>query len=180
MFHKPYTLIFFLIVFIIQFPLFAGETEDVSIEEAGTSAMQTKTFPSDLKISRKWGPQMPWGPMQGLLISSNGDVTAGSYFSDPRKPSEEVKKNYKLSNKELSAIYKAIVDYNFFGLKDEYDNPNVDDGTLDSWWVEADGKTKSIWVTNTHVPELSSIAEKIKGILSEKDKNIEFPIDYKD
>ncbi len=179
MFRKPYALILFLLVFAIRSPLFAAKSENVS-KEAPAGAVEVKAVPSDFEINMQWGPRMPGqGRMQSLLINSNGDVVAASYLVGKLNESlNQMKKNYKLSSEEISAIYQAVIENNFFGLKDKYENIMVSGGTICFWGVGANGQKKIVWAANKRIPELTNITRKIKVILSAKDKSLEFPVDY--
>lgn len=115
-----------------------------------TGPVMSQSFPDDLSIELSSAPRMPGYPLgpESIFISPNGTVELSVMDAEggtlPAMTTE-------IDNAGRARIYNAIMENDFFGLKDKYESPAVLDGDYALLKITANGKTHSVRTINMRV-----------------------------
>jgi hypothetical protein len=127
------------------------------------------SIPCDLEIQYSWGAcHAEWGRYE-LTINSNGEADfvkslghpdVEGYFSEQSE--------FNLSDEEMLGIYQEIMKNNFFGLDEEYRDPQIVDGSCSSLRVKAVEREHQVFVQNREIERFDRITASITAILGSK------------
>jgi hypothetical protein len=136
----------------------------MSLSAAECSAGQKREYiysmpiPKDFRIIAVAGAVHPKYPLYKADIDATGTVIYSQMPPEKRKEGLFVEvARFKLDEQALRAIFVAVRENDFFGLKKEYAARNVLDGTIAQLTVTENGKTHSVWTANTAVKRLDKI-----------------------
>ena len=129
------------------------------------------SIPGDLEIHYSWGAcHGEWGRYE-LTINASAEADFVKSLGNPMVKEGYFKEQseFNLSDEELFYIYQEIIiKNNFFGLDEEYRDPEILDGSCSSLSVKAEGKEHKVFVQNRRIARFNRITAKITAILGSK------------
>lgn len=149
----------------------AQERQDQGLSAA--SAPQTvgttpNEVPSDFELIYSYGPtHADWGGGVRVRLSSGGAyvVERQPRPSRPIPDQWTVKAKGSLPKDKLGKVYRALAENRFWELRNNYDNPSIQDGWVQSLRVRAGGRLLWVVMSNTNVPQVAAVISVLRRVM---------------
>jgi len=102
------------------------------------------------------------------IVTADHSVAAAKEQDIRNSGPQQEFQQYQLTAGELAALWKNIQTTKFFGLKENYTNPHIMDGSSSFIYVKANGKEHTVSVMNTKVKAFDRIVSDIEKLFDKK------------
>ncbi|MFH1240383.1 MAG: hypothetical protein V1672_04140 [Candidatus Diapherotrites archaeon] len=118
-------------------------------------------MPDDFRFSYSNGAMhLDWGSYNFTCDEEGKAEFTKEINGDVRKTYE-----FQVSEEDREKVYKSVVENNFFGLQDTYEDPTIMDGGFSKISVYADGQRKTVDVSNFYQPQFENVETAINQII---------------